>query len=203
MTSPMAEAALDHRRATAERNAAAILDAVERLAVQRTALNMVAIAAEAGVSRPTLYAHFKTLGDVVEAVAARAVEGSLAAVEAAQPGVGPADDAMDRMLATSWGHLAGLDTLARAVAEHLPADHVHRTHAPLMGHMLALVRRGQRDGVFRTDLPADWLVTMFYALVHGADDHARTHRVGRPKALAMLTTSIHDLLTPRLPTAST
>jgi TetR/AcrR family transcriptional repressor of mexCD-oprJ operon len=195
--SSMTEAAVDHRRATAERNAAAILDATERLATRRTALNVVAIATEAGVSRPTLYAHFKTLGDVVEAVVARAVDGSLAAVEAAQPGVGPADDAMDRMLATAWGQLAALDALARAVAEHLPADHVRRTHAPLMAHMLELVRRGQRDGVFRTDLPADWLVTMFYALVHGADDHARAHRVARPKALAMLTTSVHDLFAPR------
>jgi hypothetical protein len=104
---------------------------------------------------------------------------------------------MDRMLATSWQHLAGLDALARAVAEHLPADHTHRTHAPLMAHMLELVRRGQRDGVFRTDLPADWLVTMFYALVHGADDHARARRVSRSKALAMLRTSIHDLFSPR------
>jgi TetR/AcrR family transcriptional regulator, mexCD-oprJ operon repressor len=193
----MAEAAVDHRRATAERNAAAILDATERLASARTPLNMVAIAAEAGVSRPTLYAHFRTLGDVVEAVVARAVDGSLAAVEAAEPGVGPADAAMDRMLATAWGQLAALDALARAVAEHLPADHVHRTHAPLMTHMLELVRRGQREGAFRSDLPADWLVTMFYALVHGADDHARTHRLTRSKALALLTTSIHDLFAPR------
>ena len=193
----MAEAAVDHRRATAERNATAILDATERLAADRSPLNMVAIAAEAGVSRPTLYAHFKTLGAVVEAAVARAVDGSLAAVAAAQPGHGPADEAMDRMLATSWQHLAGLDALARAVAEHLPADHTHRTHAPLMAHMLELVRRGQRDGVFRTDLPADWLVTMFYALVHGADDHARARRVSRSKALAMLRTSIHDLFSPR------
>jgi AcrR family transcriptional regulator len=193
----MAEAAVDHRRATAERNAAAILDATERLAAQRVALNMVAIAAEAGVSRPTLYAHFKTLGDVVEAAVARAVDGSLAAVEAAQPGVGPADEAMDRMVAASWGHLAGLDALARAVAEHLPADHTHRTHAPLIAQMLKLVKRGQRDGVFRTDLPADWLVSMFYALIHGADEHARVRRVSRGKALDMLTTSIHDLFAPR------
>jgi AcrR family transcriptional regulator len=193
----MAEAAVDHRRVTAERNAAAILDAIERLAAQRVALNMVAIAAEAGVSRPTLYAHFKTLGDVVEAAVARAVKDSLAAVEAAQPGAGPADEAMDRMLAASWGHLAGLDALARAIAEHLPADHTHRTHAPLMARMLKLVKRGQRDGVFRTDLPADWLVSMFYALIHGADEHARARRVSRSKALDMLTTSMHDLFAPR------
>jgi AcrR family transcriptional regulator len=193
----MAEAPVDHRRATAERNAAGILDATERLAARRIALNMVAVAAEAGVSRPTLYAHFKTLTDVLEAAVARAVEGSLAAVDAAQPGAGPAGEALDRMLAASWGHLAGLEALARAAGEHLPADHVRRTHAPLMARTLELVQRGQRDGAFRTDLPADWLVTMMYALVHAADEHARTRRVRRAEALAMLTTSVHDLLAPR------
>jgi AcrR family transcriptional regulator len=52
----MTEAVVDHRRATADRNAAAILDATERLLERGAALNMRAIAAEAGVSRPTLYA---------------------------------------------------------------------------------------------------------------------------------------------------
>ncbi len=45
---------VDHRRAIAERNAAGILDAVERLLQRGSSLNMAAIAAEAGVSRPTL-----------------------------------------------------------------------------------------------------------------------------------------------------
>jgi TetR/AcrR family transcriptional regulator, mexCD-oprJ operon repressor len=193
----MAEAAVDHRRAVAERNAAAILDATERLLARPAPLSMAAIAAEAGVSRPTLYAHHKTLGDVIEAAVARAVHASLAAVEATEPGVGPADEAIDRMLAASWGHLAGLDALARAAAEHLPANHLHRTHAPLMAITRKLVARGQRDGVFRKDLPTDWLVTTYYSLVHGADDHARAHRLRRARALEMLTATVRDLFAAR------
>jgi TetR/AcrR family transcriptional repressor of mexCD-oprJ operon len=189
----MTQPALDHRRATAERNAAAILDATERLVAQRSTLSMAAVAAEAGVSRPTLYAHYKTLGDLVEAAVARAVNDSLAAVEAAEPDVGPADEALRRLLAASWGQLARHDALARAAAEHLPSGHVRRTHAPLMARLQALVERGQGDGAFRTDLPADWLVTAFYALVHSADDHARAHRIKRPAVLEMLTTSVFDL----------
>jgi AcrR family transcriptional regulator len=184
---------VDHRRATAERNAVAILDAAERLATRRTTLSMAAVASEAGVSRPTLYAHFKTLGAVVEAMAERAVNDSLAAIEAAEPTVGPADEALDRMLAASWGALAHLDTLSRAAAEHLPSDHLHRTHAPLMAHMHDLVERGKHDGVFRTDLPTDWLVTTFYSLVHGADDHTRAHGLDRAETLDILTTTIRDV----------
>jgi hypothetical protein len=65
-----------------------------------------------------------------------------------------------------------------------------------MAHMQALVERGQRDGAFRTDLPADWLVTTFYSLVHGADDHARTHGLDRSEALDMLRTTIHAVFVP-------
>jgi AcrR family transcriptional regulator len=158
---------------------------------------MAAIATEAGVSRPTLYAHHKTLGDVVEAAVARAIDVSLGAVEAAQPHVGPADEALDRMLAGSWSMLAALEALARAAAEHLPSERLHRAHAPLMAHMHALAERGQRDGVFRTDLPAEWLVTTFYALVHGADDLARSRRMKRAKALDYLRATVRDLFLAR------
>src|SRR5205085_7062427 len=88
---------VDHRRAIAERNAAGILDALERLGARGAAVNMAAIAAEAGVSRPTLYAHYKTLGAVVEAAAERTVVASRAAFEAARPQDGPADQALERM----------------------------------------------------------------------------------------------------------
>jgi TetR/AcrR family transcriptional regulator, mexCD-oprJ operon repressor len=190
-------AALDHRRATAERNAAAILDATERLIAQRTPLSIAAVAAEAGVSRPTLYAHYETLADVIEKVVQRAVDGSLSAVDAAEPEVGPADDALGRMLKASWKQLARQDALARAAAEFLPAQHMHRSHAPLMARMARLVERGQADGVFRTDVPSSWLVTAYFSLVHAADEFARAQRMKRDDALALLERSVRDLFAGR------
>src|SRR6478672_5277769 len=96
--------AIDHRRAVADRNRAAILDAVEQLLTERQPLTMVALATAAGVSRPTLYAHFKTLGEVMGAAVERAVLDSLTALEAAEPDVGPADEALGRMVEASWQH---------------------------------------------------------------------------------------------------
>jgi TetR/AcrR family transcriptional regulator, mexCD-oprJ operon repressor len=189
--------AVDHRRATAERNASAIVDATERLLAAGHPLTMQGIAAEAGVSRPTLYAHFNTIGSVVEAVVERAVRSSLAAIERAEPGTGPADEALVRMIAASWGRLAHFDALARGAIEHLSAAAMHRAHVPLMKPLDALVRRGQADGVFRTDLPADWLVTTCLSLVHAADDHARRRRSKRERSLEMLTTTIRDLFAAR------
>lgn len=186
-------ATLDHRRATAERNREAILDSTERILGRRNTLSMAALAIEAGISRPTLYAHFRTLGHVVEAAAKRAVKDSLATVRAAETDVGPADEALARMIAASWGKLADFDALARGAAEYLPAGYVHRTHAPLMTVMLELVQRGQAEGTFRTDLPAPWLVQAYYALVHGADEFARAKDLPRDDVLAMLKASVLDL----------
>jgi AcrR family transcriptional regulator len=188
---------VDHRRAIAERNAAGILDATERLLARGESLNMRAIAAEAGVSRPTLYAHYKTIGDVFEAAVERSVVASLAAFEAARLDEGPAQEALERMLAASWSQLARFENLARSAAEHLTPGSVHRTHEAMMAPLLGLVERGRREGVFRTDMPAEWLASLYLALVHGAHDHARAHGMDGDAALALLTASVRDLFAAR------
>ncbi len=190
-------ATVDHRRAIADRNRSAILDATERLLAQRSALSMAAVAAEAGVSRPTLYAHFKTLADILDAAVRRAVERSMVAITATEPDAGRADQALARMLEASWSHLATLDALAQGAAEHLPAERLRRSHAPLMALTIEVIERGQREGTFRTDLPAAWPVSVYYSLIHGADDLTRHRDMGRREVLAMLKTTIRDVFAER------
>lgn len=191
--------AIDHRRATAQRNRQAILNALERILAEHRNLTMAALAAEAGVSRPTLYAHFGTLADAVEAAVERSVAASVAALEKARPDDGPADAAIGRMIEASWEILGSLEALARGAAEHLSAEQGHRSHHPLMALMAKVVERGQREGVFRTDMPSSWLVTSYYALVHNADGYARSPDVGRRDVLALLKTTTLDLLRVRAP----
>ena len=186
--------AVDHRRAIADRNRAAILDASERLLAQHRPLNMAAVAAEAGVSRPTLYAHFKTLGDVLRAGVGRAVETSRAAMEAAEPSAGAADQAIERMLETSWTTLASFESVVRGAVEYLPVEYLHSSHAPLYSMTMEVIERGQREGLFRTDLHPQWLVTAYYALIHAADELARTHEAQREQVLEMLKATVRDLL---------
>ena len=188
-------AVVDHRRATAERNAASILDAAERLLARRTPLSMVAIAAEAGVSRPTLYAHYRSIPEIVEAAVERSVAASLTAFEEARPQDGPADQALLRMAAASWHQLGRYEALARGAAEHLQPGATHRSHQAMLAPLQALVERGRREGAFRTDLPADWLVSLYFVLLHGAQEHAAGHDMDRTQALGLLRTSLADLFT--------
>ena len=41
---------------------------------------------------------------------------------------------------------------------------------------------GRRDGTFRTD----WQLTLHFAIVHGADEHAANHDIDRTQALRLL-----------------
>jgi TetR/AcrR family transcriptional regulator, mexCD-oprJ operon repressor len=193
----MAPQATDHRRATAQRNVEAILDAVERLLEQRKPLSIAAVAAASGLSRVTVYAHFENLTQLVEAVVARSVRHATEALAAAEPQQGPAIEAVERLLRDGWRELDRRDAVARAAAEHLPAESLRRQHEPMLRVVDDLVARGRDEGAFRTDLPAQWLVTTLYALIHAAGDDVRAGRMAAEDAPRVLTTTVRDLLAVR------
>ena len=58
-----------------------------------------------------------------------------------------------------------------------------------MAPLHALVERGQREGAFRGDLPADWLVNLYFALKHGASGYDAP----REQTLRLLITTVSDL----------
>jgi AcrR family transcriptional regulator len=187
------EPVIDHRRATAERNVEAILDAAERLVERRAAVSIAAVAQEAGVSRPTVYAHFAKLPDLLEAVVERAVERTTAVLATADVDDGPAPEALDRLLAVGWRELDRHSAIAAAAGEHLSGDRLRRSHERFLGMLDRLIERGRREGVFREDLPAAWLATTAFALVHAAADDVRAGRVDADAALGVLTTTLHDV----------
>ena len=189
----MSGTSAERRRAAAPRTAAAIIDAAEALLDRGARLTVGAVAAEAGVSRPTLYAHYPTAAEMVEAVLERSAAESLAAVDAARPDQGPPRDALERLLAVALDRLGRWDALARDAAGQLGADAGDRAYGPLTERVTALVARGRDEGAFRADLPAEWLVTMFPALVRGAAEHARAHALDRAGALELLTRTARDV----------
>jgi TetR/AcrR family transcriptional regulator, mexCD-oprJ operon repressor len=187
--------AADHQRAIAERNVEAILDAAEELLEQRGQASISAVAAQAGVSRVTVYAHFPTWEALLEAAVERAVRRTMTALEATDPTTGPPVQALERMLAAAWQHLARFSAMAQAVAEQLSPDAVARTHQAAHQAVGALLDRGRADGSFRTDLPAAWLVTACIALIHACAQEVRAGRIGERDAARILTATVRDLFT--------
>jgi AcrR family transcriptional regulator len=186
------------RRVIAERNLEAILDAAQRLLERREQPNISAVALEADLSRPTVYAHFRDREQLVEALVERAVRRATLAIESAEPERGPAVAALQRVISASWQELGRNEEIVRAAAE-LSTDDLRHAHVAARGIFRKLVERGVDEGVFRANVPADWLVTSFLALAHAAAEAVRHGELESGAALAVLSITVTDLFVGRTP----
>jgi TetR/AcrR family transcriptional regulator, mexCD-oprJ operon repressor len=183
-----------YRQATAQRNVAAILDAAGDLLERRARTSVAAVAARAGVSRVTVYAHFASWEAILEAVVERALTRTMAVIEEARPEAGPPLEALDRVVAVGWRELARNAALAQAAAGQLSSDTITRTHQAALGRLAGLIERGRADGSFRTDLPAGWLAAAALALLHACGGEVRAGRLGADQAPRVIAVTIRELL---------
>jgi AcrR family transcriptional regulator len=186
----------DHRRAIAERNVEAILNAAEELLAAGATASTSAVAAAAGVSRVTVYAHFPTREALLEAITERAVRHVGATIEALQLGDGPPAAALQRLISTAWTELDRHRVIAQNAAEHLSGAAMGRAHGSLRGPIEALVARGQDAGAFRDDLTPRWLVSSFFALVHACADDVRAGQLDPAAAVTTLNATITSIVAP-------
>jgi hypothetical protein len=119
----------------------------------------------------------------------------MTALESAQLDQGPPLQALDRMLAASWQHLARYQAMAQAVSELLSPEAVTRTHQAAHQALAALLERGRTDGSFRTDVPAAWLAAACIALIHACSDSVRSGTIDPGEAARILRVSVRDLFT--------
>ena len=192
----MAAESTDHRRATAERNVEAILDAAEALLHEGQVASMSAVAAGAGVSRVTVYAHFSTREAILEAVIERTVARAAEAFDAATSGASSAAEALDRAIRASWAELSRHSGIAEAAAAQLSPEMLRRTHEAGHAHARRMFQAGVDDGEFRSDVPVEWLVSVYHALLHAAGDDVRAGRLDDDTALHALTTTMHAAFAP-------
>ncbi|MFI7490291.1 TetR/AcrR family transcriptional regulator [Micromonospora echinaurantiaca] len=186
----MSELTSSHRRrrvrAEARRNAAAILDAAVRLLGERPNATVDDVAAAAGLSRQTVYAHFPSRDALLTAVVGRITEEAMAAIDAAAIDEGPAPDALLRLLDAGWR-----TALRYPVLDSAPAgDGDDELHRPVVDRLLRLIARGQAAGEFDPALPPAWLVATTIALGHAAGAEVAAGRLAADQAAAALRTSI-------------
>src|SRR5215510_13179911 len=184
----------DYWRATAARNIEAICDAAERLLERGSHVTIKAVASEARLSRVTVYAHFPNRQRLLEGVAARSIKAAAKALEGADPDRGSPDEALERMIIVGWQALERAAALAKTTAEQLPSASRRQLHGPAFAQANRLIERGQREGVFRHDLPVAWLIACSFALMHAAAEEVRASRLNATSAPAVLTASLRSLL---------
>lgn len=186
------------RRADAERSIARILSAARESLSRDPNAGLDDIAKAAGVGRMTLYGHFRTRADLLEAALAdalRAGEEVLSAVDL----TGDARDALSRLLASSWPLVAESAALLTAVQGALPAEDIRELHAGPAERVQQLIGRGQKQGVFRTDLPITWLVNVVHYVLQGVAEERRAQRIQEEEAARIVTATVQSILAPPQP----
>ncbi len=159
---------MSRRRADAERSITAILDAALTCFANDPAVSMAEIAQAAGVGRVTLYSHFGSREILLQAAVTRAIAEATTFLADAVDEKLPADQAMAELVRTSWRTLDTYGGLGVAAIRHLDPEWLRKQHQGPLQPAADLIARGREEGVFRTDVPAEWQLTVCYSVIHAA-----------------------------------
>ncbi|HEY3557110.1 MAG TPA: TetR/AcrR family transcriptional regulator [Kribbella sp.] len=183
------------RRADAQRNIAAILDAAAECLSRNPAASTSEIAKAAGVGRVTLYGHFPSRAELIDAAFVQAIatgEETLGQVDL----TGDPRAALSRLIESSWQLVDRYRSLLLAAQEALPPGRVRELHADPMARVERLLERGRASGDFRTDLPTSWLVSVMHNVMHGAAGELQAGRITSGQAAPYITATLLAAYTP-------
>jgi AcrR family transcriptional regulator len=178
------------RRSDADRSVAAILAAALEALASDPDASMAEIARQAGVVRATIYVHFPTREALLDAAMERAVGDVAQAMTDAEPQRGDPTEALERVLRATWKELGRFHTLLAINTGRLSVEELHRRHLPMTTQLVPLIERGQKQGVFRSDLPVSWHVAVIRAIVHTASAELRSGRISEAEVEPVLLTTV-------------
>ncbi|GII30390.1 TetR/AcrR family transcriptional regulator [Planotetraspora mira] len=189
-----AAAPLMERRADARRNIASILDAAVLLLSCDADASVADIAKAAGVGRVTLYGHFSTRADLVDAVLTRTVEQADATLDATDT-AGDPRQALTRLVGASWQIVHQFRSVLQAAQRELPAERIRAVHDRILRRVQTIIDRGRQAGVFRDDLPEEWLVTVVFSLMHAAAEDSAAGALDTDDAARIIAATLLAALT--------
>ena len=183
-------------RSDALRNRDAILDAAIACLGDDPGASMADIAKAAGVVRVTIYGHFASREQLIEAVLVRSIERAEAELAVIDLDGEPVA-ALDRLVRRSWRIVDTFHRLLGAAEEALSNERIMAHHAEPMARVRGLIERGQRDGSMRRDLGAEWLTSCYTALLHAAAAELRAGRLAEAEADDVVAATVVSLVTAR------
>jgi AcrR family transcriptional regulator len=183
------------QRSDARRNIEAILDTSTACLQRNPDAGMGEIAAEAGLGRVTLYGHFKTRAELVDAVLTRTVTEADQTLEGLDL-TGDPVLALAALTSKSWIVVNRFRGVMSAAQRELPADRIRDSHDRIMARVQALIEHGRQTGAFRSDLPTEWLVATAINLMHAAADEVTSGRLDESEAGLYLVATILSAYTP-------
>jgi AcrR family transcriptional regulator len=179
-------------RADALRNKRAICDAAMRVLAERPDASMSELAEACSLGRATLYRHFATREELVEAIQQDALEAGAEALAAAELEHGSATEALRRAITA----LVGVGDRYRLLARQAAVDPALLQRQPAVaGRLLAIVRRGQKTGELRADLPASWILPALASLLVLARREMADERVTHEEAAGRVAATLLEGIT--------
>lgn len=174
------------RRADAERSITVILETAVRVLNERPEASIEEIATAAGLTRPTVYAHYRSRQALLDAVIDRITEEHVAALDAADLEHGPPAAALLRVLAVGWQTLERYPLQLRTTTMSQEAGVERDRHHPIQQRLERLARRGQESGDFDRRQPPRWLAAVVIGLGHTAAEQVATGAMSAEEARTAL-----------------
>jgi AcrR family transcriptional regulator len=183
-------------RADAQQNVERILEAAIGCLGHNPDASMAEIAKCAGVGRVTLYGHFPSRENLVEAALMRLLARGEEALREVDLSADP-DRALEALIDSSWLLTAQAGALLEAAQSLLPPGRVHELHAEPERRVIDLIERGRAEGVFRDDLPVAWLANVLHYLMKGAAADVAAGRLDPKDVPRLIAATIKGAYAPR------
>lgn len=183
------------KRADALRSIDAIVQAAAECLGRNPEASLSEIARAAGVGRVTLYAHFNSRAEVVDAAMSRAIDRGNEVLDTVDL-TGDPLLALARYIEAGWHLVDQARALLAAAQRELPAGRIRELHAGPAARVETLVARGRAEGAFRTDLPIAWMVNVLHTVMHSATEEIRAGRLTPDHAADHITATMLAAFTP-------